>query len=330
MRRYGRSVFRMPATWVTAGAILIPVLLWYAHADRLAHEYGNTFGIAGAGYSKFGTLALFTSPNFYVSAVRRIFLYHLTPVAAVAFACGLWVALRSRQQGFLLYWLGSVVLYVFVAAKGVHGGHYHYLLPLQPVACILIGLGAAEAWRVLSTLPHLRAHALLQPALAVLVLMLFATNAAWASDRFVHRDRYIDDTMWAKKKETGRLVRNLTESGSLIIVVDTQMDGRTPEQSMCPPDVFYFGDRKGWYVSLSWLTEERIRELKHEGARYLVVSGQSVEDFKLREPLIERELHTTSKVLLDEPGGIIFDLTREPAAPPIAARPDGLEVARRP
>ena len=137
---------------------------------------------------------------------------------------------------------------------------------------------------------------------------LFGLNAAWAERRFETRDRAQDSAVWAKKKVTGLLVKQLTRPDALLIVVDTQMDAVTPDHSMSPPDVFYFGDRRGWYISMAWLTETGIEHLRDQGAQYVVVSGQSVDDFRDRRAGLLKELRRRYPAVLDDDRGLIFDL----------------------
>ena len=97
-----------------------------------------------------------------------------------------------------------------------------------------------------------------------------------ASRRLNNRDLAFETVLWEGKRLTGLKVAELTRPGALIIVSDHEMDDRTPSTWMTPPDVFFFGDRHGWYLSLAWATPERIEELKAKGAQSFVVSAQSL------------------------------------------------------
>jgi 4-amino-4-deoxy-L-arabinose transferase-like glycosyltransferase len=308
IRKYGASWWRTGLTWLTGIAVLLPPLLWYLHAYHLAVTYGNTFGILAGGYSKFGNTTLLTGSAFYQWLGRRLLLYHFTPIGVVGAAVGLVLALRRRVDPVLLSWVASVALYVPVAATGIHFGHYHYLLPILPVGSILAGIGLV--WLLKGLLQALGQMNIkwLRTAVVAAAVGLFGLNAAWAERRFETRDRAQDSVVWAQKKTTGLLVKQLTRADALLIVVDTQMDAVTPQTSMSPPDVFYFGDRRGWYISLAWLTEAGIERLRAQGAQYLVVSGQSVDDFRTRHAeLVQSLVRRYPPVLYDE-RGIILDL----------------------
>jgi hypothetical protein len=111
---------------------------------------------------------------------------------------------------------------------------------------------------------------------------------------------------------TGKAVGSLTTPGSLIIVVDADMDEVTPEHSMTPPDVFYFGDRRGWYQSMAWLTAEKIEELRKQGARYLVVSANHLDVFRSSYARLYNTFSRRYQILMDGEDGIIYDLWHSP------------------
>jgi hypothetical protein len=312
IKKYGRSFWKAPPTWMAGIGILLPPLLWYLHAYRLALEYHNSFGILASGATKLGSASLLLGGEFYVWVVNKIILYHLTPIGAVAFAIGLVAIVVDRSQPLLLVWLGSVGLATLVAAKGVRGGHYQYLLPILPVGSIVSGVGVARLFDRVGRSAPARKFPQWAVMTAIVGLLALEGGAAWARRRFEVRDRGPDSEVWAKKKITGQVAKNLTAPGSLLIVVDTEMDAETPATSMTPPDVFYFADRKGWYVSLAWLRTERIEELRQSGARYLVVSAQSVSDFKARTADIFAWLSARYRKVLDGDEGIVFDLGETP------------------
>lgn len=313
-RRLGHNAWRAPQTWLLGLGIILPNVAWYFYSYRVGVESGNTFGILAGGTMKFGSKSLYEDPAFYLNALRRIALYHLTPVGTFGFVYGLrrLVAERAPRNVFLLSWLASVFVYSAVAAHGVHGGHYHYLLPFLPVAALIVGVGSAWLFGAAGNWLVSAARRVGAPAVAVSTLLIVGTaaNVAWSTERFFRRDRAIDSKMWEQKKVTGMRVKELTRVGSLIIVVDVQH--RVKEKSMSPPDVFYFGDRKGWYEAVHWVTWQSIESLRAQGAEYLVVSGQSVDDFREQQPRVYETLKQTYPALLDDETGILFDL-RQPA-----------------
>lgn len=315
LERYGLSCWKAPVVWLAALGMLLPALIWYWHANQLFKEYHNTFGILGSGYLKFGSSDLLLHAPFYLGTARRVALYHLTPIGTLGFLWGLFLLLRKAaltegRRGLLLAWLGSVVLFALVAAGGVASGHYHYLLPLLPIAALISGFGAVSLIERLASAAA-RLHRWGHGAVLGAVALLFIANASYAAERFQSRDRKFDNWTWQEKKRTGELLEPLLGPEALLIVCDTQMDEVTPATSMTPPDVFYFsGGHRGWYISMAWLRPESIEALRAQGATHFVVSGQSVADFKRARKDMLEYLEQRYPTILDNEDGLAFALTK--------------------
>lgn len=312
VKKYGAAWWKSSTTWLAALGILVPSALWYSHAYRLALVYHNSFGIFSSGYTKFGSRELLLHGSFYTDIVRRVFQYHFTPLGSVAVACGFIATVRRRSNPILLVWLGSIGVLTLVTANGVLYGHFQYLLPLLPLGCIYAGVGLAWLRERIGSVDALSSPAT-RYAVATAAVILFAANTAWATRRFELLDRGRTNAEWRKREITGRRVNELTRPGSLIVVVDTQNDDRTPQTSMVPPDVFYFADRRGWYVSLAWLTDDEIERLRGLGAGYVVVSGQSVPDFEARKRDLFGLLSRKYRTILQSDDGIVIDLSELPS-----------------
>jgi hypothetical protein len=92
--QWGVGFLKRREVWISVGLALVPGVLWYWHAKNLYETYGNTFGLLSGGDSKFGNLATWLSPRFYLTLAnldaKWILGYGLLPV----FAAGLLVILR--------------------------------------------------------------------------------------------------------------------------------------------------------------------------------------------------------------------------------------------
>lgn len=305
--KYKGKWWRTPIVWLLAVLILLPPFLWYYHAHTLYEEYGNTFGILSAGYSKFADLEILSSPDFYVYSALRVIMYHLTPFAFCAFAYGFFVRKEGELRHLFYVWFAAVLFYVIVAAKGVVMGHYQYLLPVVPPGAALAGLGTMSLVRKLESLSWFRQSAFKQWLLTLGMSALFLVSTVGATHQYYVRDLY-KTPIFEEKRKTGQAVGRITEPGALIIVVDTDMDDRTPERSMTPPDVFYFSDRRGWYLATAWLKTERIEQLRNQGAGYFVVSGQSAAQFTAAHSDIKDYLSRHYRTIMDNGDGIVYDL----------------------
>jgi hypothetical protein len=334
--RFGRSFWRAPAFWGLGAVALLPSILWYWHAYQLGVHYGNTFGILGAGYSKLGNLDLLAQPRFHLQVLYRTAAYHLTPFAALAGAAGAWIIARGPRESsatfqrsgpLLLSWLTATVVCLLVSAGGAQDAHYQYCLPVLPVGAVLAGIGIDALLRAarlepsrplslgtrLARLPLAGGGLRRFPALAgVTLAVLFTLNAALATRRFRFYDRIAENIVWEQKKVAGTRVKSLTPTGSLLVVADAAMDAHTPETSMTPPDVFYFSDRRGWYLSLAWLDDEQLEHLRAQGAEYLVIAGQSITDYRRNHEQMVRYLSTKYQKLMDDPDALVFALRSSP------------------
>jgi 4-amino-4-deoxy-L-arabinose transferase-like glycosyltransferase len=307
VRRYGLQFLRKPATWLTAAAILIPPVLWYAHAYRMYLEDGNTFGILAAGSLKFGTTSTLTDLYIYRRTAIRIVLDHLTPLGFLAFAYGLYLSF-IRREAFVFVWLGAVALHALVSFRGIqYAGHIGYLLTILPVCNPVGGLGFQTALAGLRRRLGDRLQAAMLVPLIAAFSVLVIVNVAGASAHFNHRDLGFEDALWKGKQLTGFKVAELTRPGSLIVVADHQMDGLTPQTWMTPPDVFFFGQRRGWYLTLSYVTPQRIEDLRTKGAEYFVVSANSLVQYADKYSALDAYLSQNFRKINDQ-DGIIYDL----------------------
>ena len=287
--------------------MLLPSVLWYAHSYQMYLEDGNTFGIFAAGSLKFGTASTLTDLAIYKKTAMRIVLYHVSPLPFAFFCYGLYLSL-VRRDGLVFTWLAGLALHNLVAFNGLRwAGHIGYLLTVLPFCNLVAGLGFQTALVHLKQWlgPRWRASTLVP--LATVLVVLTAVNFVVMSDRLNHRDLGFEIALWRGKQLTGFKVAALTRPGSLIIVADHEMDGLTPATWMTPPDVFFFGDRRGWYFTLSWASPERIEDARRKGAEYFVVSAQSLRQYAEQYPALDAYLRQHYRKVTSE-DGIIYDL----------------------
>ena len=303
--KYRTAVWKSAMVWLLGALILLPVVAWYWHSHMLYLEYHNTFGILSGGYSKFATAGILLDPVFYGRAVMRILIYHLTAFAFVLFVYGMIAPGGAPRRHVLHVWVGSVALYMLVAARGVVVGHYQYLLPIVPPALILAGGGTAALIRKIEQLAR---GSSVSPWAYSLLATLCTAGVVVGTVLFLDRDKY-STPGWENDRNTGLAVGRVTAPGSLIVVVDTQMDDLTPERSMTPPQVFYFGDRHGWYESLAWLNEGLVEQLRNSGARYLAVTANAIPAFTSSPSPAAAYMRAHFNTVLNSEEGIVYDLT---------------------
>ena len=86
-----------------------------------------------------------------------------------------------------------------------------------------------------------------------------------------------------RQRENGRAVARVTPQDSLILVTTGYGGSRKPGEIDTPPEVFAHADRRGWFVGLYWLTPDVVAAHRAEGARTLVVPGDSLPFFVGRD-----------------------------------------------
>jgi hypothetical protein len=306
--RYGWKLHKQATTWIAAAMMLLPSAIWYAHSYGLYLADGNTFGILAAGHLKFPSGEMLVDPYLLKRAIVRVSLYHVTPVASAAALFGLAVAFK-RKHVILLLWVATVVAQSVIAWRGVkYSGHVGYLLPILPIANLLSGLGVQVLvdW-VRSKQQLFFERAWRRMAMVGALVSLIVVGALVNERRLTSRDLALESASWEQKKLTGIKVKQVTRPGSLIVVADDQMDAVDPQHSMTPPDVFFFGDRRGWYLSFAWITTDKIEELRASGAEYFVISLQAVDKFTSQHADLYAYLNDHYSAVTKE-DGIVYSL----------------------
>src|SRR5664279_4826808 len=138
--------------------------------------------------------------------------------------------------------------------------------------------------------------------LAILVL-------SFAGATLIHGRRIVMSTLADARRlrENGREVARVTPPGSLILVTTGYGGNRKPGEIDTPPEVFAHADRRGWFVSLHWLTLEAVAALRVEGARFLVVPGEALAYFTGAEADALRDRY---RALPTSPDVLVLDLAQ--------------------
>ncbi|WP_433290593.1 ArnT family glycosyltransferase [Pseudonocardia sp. CA-142604] len=262
-----RDRLRRPSLYVAGLAALVAPVLWLRQAAWLHATYGNTFGVISGGDSKWGSLELWLSPDFYVGNFRSeaIFIYGLIGVPlAVLGAVWLWRRRSNTSLPVPLLAAGVIALAVYYFAVGRYsstdlGIQYHvYSLPY---AALAIGAGftpvlhwARRRWSPLTIGVTGAAMAVLLGAQSVNV---FIQSLPDRSGVFGACATQLDA---------------VSDPGELVVVSTTSRtieDGVTNNYQ--EPIVFFLADRRGWSLPADKHTPESVQGLRAAGARFLVV-----------------------------------------------------------
>lgn len=272
VQRRGWAVLRSAAVWVYAASVLVPVVLWYAHAHRLWVEYGNTAGIWGEGFSKFGPEYLLGF-TFYDVMGRRL-LRLITPTPTGLLIVVGFVVAWLRSQWMVLVWLAGFAV-IAVLTAGAQLPHDYYQVPLGAIMSGLMGVGAAFLWAGAATGEVSRVRLLTMRGAVVVICGLGVVE----SIRISH-ERFDPPPITATELAFGRRVQELTPAGSLVLVVrqefpigpDAEYRHRDPDglRFAADPQELYRSDRKGWTIHANRLTPEIVASVRQKGARYLI------------------------------------------------------------
>ncbi|MCF7552717.1 glycosyltransferase family 39 protein [Pseudonocardia sp. WMMC193] len=257
---------RRVSLYLVGVAALVAPALWLWHASSLYREYGNTFGVISGGDSKFGNLALWTSPEFYVGLARTeiLFVYGVfgLPLALLG-AYALWQSRRTASAFAVVVagFVGATVLY-FVVGRYTGsdlGTQYHvYSLPYTALAT---GLGVTVlAQRFGGGLKPVARAA----AAAVLVLLLGAQSVYVLARSFTD----LSGTLGVCAER----VAALSAPADLVIV---GTDSTTIDDGVAnnyeEPVIHHRADRRGWILAADqYFTAGLLEGYHDEGGRWFV------------------------------------------------------------
>ena len=304
--RYGVSALFRPRVILYGLICLLPPVLWYFHAHLIYEESRNTFGILMGGMKKFATKEVLLDPQFYALTFFRISVFHVTPVAFCFMIPGALVRHQEKRRYVFHVWFFALLASIIAVATGAMYGQY-YLLAFVVPGSILAGVGMLRLFSMLYSRFNPGKSSNIAAVVVSVTTVVFLVAVIGATYLLEQRRKPLV-AYWEREKSSGELVGQITRPGSLIIVANSQMNGLLPDQIMTPPEVFYFSDRRGWYLAISWVEENLIQRLREEGAQYFVVSGTYVGGFKETKATVYDYLRTRYHVVVDNDHAFVVDL----------------------
>ncbi|MFH0925938.1 MAG: glycosyltransferase family 39 protein [bacterium] len=295
-KKYGIRFICNKKLWLFFSLIIIPPILWYAHAHSLLKQYGLSFGIWDIGQDKWGNWGIWIKGDFYRTLYDRLRKPVLTAPGFFIFIFGLILGIKDEKQNVLRYWLLGIVVYFFLIARG-NMVHDYYQLPIIPVASIIIAAGINILLKKhIIIINQVKINPYIVSSIAFLLLVVFIPFEGYKRCRKNYRT---NQTIY----EAGNAIKGNTPEGSLIISSDDGIHN---------PEIFYLGDRKGWHVGLN-NESSLIQKYIGEGAGYFIASFEEIsnntEKF-IRENPLGRYLEQNFSVLISNERFVIFKLTR--------------------
>lgn len=210
-QRFGARFWSRPAVWLYGTASLLPSVLWYWHAHRVAATF-YPYHLFGAGGFQIMDAA------WYLRIARQTALSSLTLPLTFAALAGAFVVPRSKDRLLFHWWALAMIAFIFVTGWG--NRHQWYQLPLVPIAAAFAGAGCVA---LSDKITRARGLAI---ALFICGFTIFATVAT----------RPFFAPAAAALRDLGIVLERSTPPGSLIVAAD---DG--------DPTIFYYARRKGWH-----------------------------------------------------------------------------------
>jgi 4-amino-4-deoxy-L-arabinose transferase-like glycosyltransferase len=269
MRR-GWGVFKLPRLWIALAICLVPPLVWYAHAHAIFLRYGNTFGVAAGGDTKWGDPSYWLTRSFYRDTILLNAKWVFSQVGLVLFPLGVILAIKRRDNPFLVlsfFVIGFYYLAIARAAEKYYSVHYY----IQAVPIAAVGMGTAVEWLLSFTRRRLAAGAV---AVVVAVPTLYFSAQVYA-------DRIGDAGNRDARAEIAcaQMVHRLVAPEEKIIVesVSEGTEHGRPKNFQ-DPRIFFHADRYGWILPRDGATPAKVEELEREGARYFITLHERLTD----------------------------------------------------
>lgn len=235
--------------WLLAGSVVLPVVLWYLHADALYEDSGLTFGIWNFSERKFGARDLLLTASFYDTVfLRNIGGRHLTYIGFLVFLVGLFVKRKTAPERLFDWWLaGSVIMILVVGKHNLE--HDYYQLPFTLAASVFIAKVfsrhlSLKEWRGASSRHRIR---MLVLAMCIPAILTLSVHRWLPLMRMESPD--------APLLQLARVTRAHTADGDRIVALSTGN-----------PEMLYASKRRGWIVAPDTVHVSLLERLSDEGA----------------------------------------------------------------
>lgn len=292
---------REPRLWLAL--LLVPAVVagWILHAQGLHAETGLTFGVTGAGDTKFPALEHLLTPLIHAQLARTTLLYGLSAfgISALLVLCVRWRA--DRADAALLGVTAAGLL------ATLRYSYHHGMGPQYHVFAAMAG-----AWCVARVWPE-RAPRWLWGGLVAAVL----AHGAW---QVAIERRKCEVCSSTPLLTLATRIRDLSEPEELTVLRADKPEfdvawGR--RNNFEDPRLFYHARRHGWILPRDGFDVATLQDLRQRGARIVVdlLPG-------LTTPEVSRWLTEHGDVVLREPSWIVHRLR----VPPVSAPGDAPRV----
>ncbi len=252
--KFRGEIFYQPKLYLFVVLILTPPTLWYGHIAQLQ------FKVDGGSNIWLNMLkdveVLFTLRYwkliFWTRLVEKMFAFTVFPFLIL----GMRAHSLNKESRVLHVWFFSICAYFIIAAK-YNFIHEYYQVPIIPVGCLFAGKFIADFYRHNSSIDwknNVRVWIVF-----IMIIFIPIHSVYKLNKRLQYDDTYI---------KIGEEIKTYTEPNELIIA----------NQNNASPQIFYYGQRKGWGVTIHQkLKPETMSEYIDKGARLYVMVGGNLE-----------------------------------------------------
>lgn len=236
VRRHGWAIWRRPLVMGVVLLIVLPSLVWYLHAWRVAAEQVSTSRASVSG--DFWGVDKWVAPGRFVQfeTYRRLAYFVgwrvLSPLGAVLMAVGLIAVLRlesshpySAGRTLFLVWAGSLVGFLPILVRKLD--HEHYYLSIAPLAAIGAAVGCELLHRVLRSVSGSGFAA---------TAIGFTIAGLLGSGSYIARSTYSTPTEWRHVTAAAAALQRVTSAQAVVAA---------------HASVLFYADRRGYPVAWS-------------------------------------------------------------------------------
>ncbi len=278
--KFRGKIFYQPRLYLFVVMILAPPALWYSYIARLQFE---TYGGANVWLDMLKDWEILWTLRywkliFWTRLVEKMFAFTVFPFLVL----GMWATTQNKERYVLHTWFFSICAYFVIAAK-YNFIHEYYQVPIIPVGCLFAGKFIADFYRQSAS------GAWNKRVWLVLIMIVFIPihSIYKLNKRLNYNDSYI---------KLGEEIKENTEPDDLIIA----------NQVNASPQIFYYGQRKGWGVTFDQkLKPETLTEYVNKGARLYVMVGGNLEE---NDPELNEFLKSQHQFLNKDPKVTLFKL----------------------
>lgn len=269
LERFGWRAVLRPRLWLLGAVMLVPGILWYAHARRFWLIYGNSLGLSNESHwlgadmlARPRVLARLLFTMLRIEAVQVFGVFGVALAAAGA-------ARAWRRARVAIYWLGAVFIFYVVAlgTTGHNWAFYYHALGAAP-ACLLLGLACGpRALLRLRCGPGLWRARAVQVA-ALLCLGVFGIVSLREVDLLPPRTG--DAYLYPRYTAARALAQRIGENDRVVTIGGVEFDETGRHVAYDDGSLIFFLDRKGFVIPREKAGIAALRSVAARGAKFLI------------------------------------------------------------